>query len=812
MGANQSQGLWRWFFLLAALEAGAATTVLLAVPREAGGYSLGRGAALAFLMLCMLCAAVWAWKPPGLVTVPAGRHAILWCASLVLAVATALFLLRYLDPERLLQYYQRLSAVLWFVLALSVQALLILLIRRYGLHTDGIMASKGLLRSAGIAFGVLLSALGLVTVTRLGVTPDAAYWGEPGIPILGWQLCIAVLGGLGVLLLSLRFGHSAKLDAMLATAIWLFAVAIWLSVPLQVVQNSFYAPIRPPTGQPFPNSDAGYYDSMAHSLLIGYPYQGEIPSRPLYIAFLTVLHLVAGERYDLIIAGQTLVLALIPVVFYGLGSYLHSRSAGAIAALAAIGREWTSLLVSSETRVSNTKTLLVDLPTLLALLVCCFFAARWLDRKENRSGLIAGGTLGLLLLLRTQAIAVLPIVVLSWLLAFRARQRRRYVQLVAFLAAITLSILPWLVHNYLIGGQLSIDAPFQFRIIASQYQYTGNLDIDNVDLEGKSLLGILTTFAIRDPKFVFGFIANHALATQIGGLLALPLIHTYNGLLADVDLYWVAWDGSLSGSNWLLVVGYLGVIAAGMAAAWHRKRWVGMLPLAFSVGYSATNGIARFSGWRYDLPADWMAYFYFALGTAELMAFLACLFGARGDQLFPVGEDGTSRPARRIEFPVVAALFIVIGMLPWLGEHIAAPRYADAGPPGLATRLSSAAAVQALGISAADIELAAASPNAVLEIGRVLYPRFFTRGNGLASAHPWPAYAPRDFPRLGFLLLNQDRHEMILPARQIPQDFEHAADAIVLGCANADYIEARLVLFPDAGVAHRGASPTDPCP
>jgi hypothetical protein len=52
---------------------------------------------------------------------------------------------------------------------------------------------------------------------------------------------------------------------------------------------------------------------------------------------------------------------------------LHSRLAGLTVALLAIFREWTNLLVSSDTRVSNTKTLLVDMPTLLLVLLACLF-------------------------------------------------------------------------------------------------------------------------------------------------------------------------------------------------------------------------------------------------------------------------------------------------------------------------------------------------------------------------------------------------------------------------------------------------------
>jgi hypothetical protein len=89
--------------------------------------------------------------------------------------------------------------------------------------------------------------------------------------------------------------------------------------------------------------------------------------------------------------------------------------------------------------------------------------------------------------------------------------------------------------------------------------------------------------------------------------------------LAEINLYWLAWNGTLTWPNVLLLVFYLAIIALGLVSGWRRGRWAGLAPLGFSLGYSLANGIARFSGWRYDLPADWVAYFYFALGAAELL-------------------------------------------------------------------------------------------------------------------------------------------------------------------------------------------------
>ncbi len=625
---------WRWFFALAALEAGAAFFALAWVPRTGSGFSVSRLALLALLFVFFIGGIYFAARLPRKLAKPPQPGYALASAFLALTLAIVLFLLRYFDPGRFLVYYQRVSPLLFYLFILAAQFSLFVLAFNYGFHFDDNSSRQAIYLPTIVTFALLLLVFLFIALTRIGLTPDKAYWGEPGVPLMGWQFGLTILVGICILLVGLRERSPSRFDVIVPLALWLLAVVIWLSVPVSVMQNSFYAPMNPPTNQPFPNSDAGYYDSMAQSLLIGYPYLGDIPTRPLYVVFLAFLHWLAGDRYNLIIAGQTLLLALFPVILYFLGKKLHSRTAGVIIALFAIFREWTSLLISSQTRVSNTKTLLVDLPTLLLLLVACLFALRWLERKDWRSGLVAGGMFGLLLLLRTQSMLILPLLFILVILAFGLRSRGWMLALVFFLVGFAVTITPWLLHNYLKSGQLTFDAPFEYQVIASQYQYTGNLNLQGVDLQGKSLIGILLTFAIKDPKFVLGFIATHFFATQINGLLALPLIEPYNGLFAPLNLYWISWDGNLSWYNFALVIIYLAVIAVGLGAVWKRFRWVGLVPLAFSLGYSMANGLARFSGWRYDLPADWISYFYFGIGVAEILGAVALIFGAKSEKIF----------------------------------------------------------------------------------------------------------------------------------------------------------------------------------
>ena len=721
------------------------------------------------------------------------------------------FLLRWYDPDLFLPYFERAWPFLAFVLLFSLQSAFLLTLLQVGLHKP----PERNWRPALLAFSLLLLVYAFASLTRLGLIPDEAYWGEPGVPMQGWQLFFIILGSAAFLLFHMApwfNNRPGRTEAITILSIYFLAVFIWLSVSNDVLRNSFYFPIDPPANTPFPYSDSGYYDYMAHSLLIGTDYTGQIPTRPLYILFLTGLHLLFGERYDLIIAGQTAVLAVFPVLLYGLGRKLHSRLAGLTIALLAIAREWTNLMVSSATRVSNTKTLLVDLPTLALVLLSCLLVMRWLKRKEAIGAFIAGGAFGLLLLLRSQTLLILPFLFLLVVLTYRGASRRWLAPSLFFLLGLSLAVGPWLTHNYLQSGKFTFDAPFQLQLLASQYAYTGNLDFSSVDLEGKGLFGILLTFALRDPGFVIGFITNHFLATEIGALLALPLVAPFKGMLAPINLYWTSFDGHLSWINQLLLIGYLAVIALGSGAAWRRWRWIGLLPLAYNLGYALANGIGRFSGWRYDLPADWIAYFYFGIGVAELLTWLAGFFGA-GEGRF-LSPDKTGAKGKRITirpWASFALIFLLVGSAPWLAKSLSNAHFPEKSSDELITELISNPGLQEMGLSLQEAREFAHDPEAIAVQGRILYPRYFFRNSGLTSSTPWQSYAPRDYPRLGFLLINRNVREVVLPIRKEGIENVHAQDALILGCNRGAYIEARWVVFPRSDLEYLSNFKLSPC-
>ncbi|MCZ2126270.1 MAG: glycosyltransferase family 39 protein [Anaerolineales bacterium] len=795
------------FFFCAAFQSALAAVALWRVPAE--GLSFARlilFGAIIFLFLSGIGLGFYSRRDSLRFERLLSTPIIFSSALLSLTFGISLFLLRYLAPERLLPYYERLSPLLGLLFFLALESAFFLLYLKNGFRLQALTERRDLFRAALLPFGAFLLLFLFVALTKIGVTPDTGYWGEPGVAIQGWHFILSLLIGISLLFFSAK--NFAQKNPHFETrylpfAIYLVAAALWLSVPLETLRGSFYAPASAPTNISLPYSDAGFYDYLAQSLLIGTKYVGGIPPRPLYVLFLAVLHFFFGQNYPAIINAQVLVLALFPVVLYFLAKRIHSPAAGVLVALFAVFREYTGLWIASNTRVANSKIFTTDLPTAFGVALICLVCLRMLERRDLRSTVVAGGAFGALLLLRTQSALTLPFLFLLILLAFNFNWRKWIQTGIIFTLALTLTVSPWLIHNRQISGKFSFDDPKQVAVIYSQYSLTGNLDLSQFDPETDSVRERIISFTLAHPAYVANFFAAHFLNTEIGGVLALPLIKPFNGLQKPVNLYWVDWNGSLECHNALLVLFYLFIAACGIGGAWRRLKWAGLIPLTFNVGYAVSNGIARFSSWRYNLPVDWVFYFYFAIGVVELFALAFSSFNikvnlnAKAQNL----EGAQERFSLRALAPLL--IFIFVGAAPWLAEGFAAPRYASA--QGELTQKFVAA-----GYAQNEVAAFLQQPNAILEEGRLLYPRMYWRGEGLASANPWPAYAAQNFSRIGFTLLNARFQHFAFPTDQL-LNFPQGADAILLAC-KSDYglPLVRVILFD--GATYQNAPLDEPCP
>jgi len=263
------------------------------------------------------------------------------------------------------------------------------------------------------------------------------------------------------------------------------------------------------------------------------------------------------------------------------------------------------------------------------------------------------------------------------------------------------------------------------------------------------------------------------------------------------------WNGSLEWYNLILILIYLSIIAIGFGIAWKKLGWLGLIPLAFNLGYAMSNGIARFSSWRYNLPVDWVIYFYFAIGLIELFSIVSNLFGKKliepNKKSFEI--KNISLREFRPQYIFIVLAFMFIGSTPWLAKGIAEPRY-TASQNDLIVQLESN------GYNRAEIESFLSQPNALIIEGRLLYPRFYRRTEGLSSTNPWPAYAVKDFARLSFLVINENRYDVIFPTREI-YNFQQGSDVIVLACQFDNAFYARVVNFGNQNF--QSAPLTDDC-
>ena len=819
---NNFSKFWPWFFFAAAFQSVFAIFALLLIPTE-NGISIARLGLLGVLTIFFFGGIYFGFiarKNGSAFDKFASTSNILFSALLALTSSLLLFLLRYLNPERLLPFYERLSPLLWYFLIISIQAILFLLLVKNGFHGSELPKRKQLFQYSLIAFCLLISIFLFVAITKIGITPDTAYWGEPGVAIQLWHFIVAILLGFSTFLLSifyLRITHHELLRSipvgqitnyLLPITIYLTACILWISVPLETLANSFYAPSSPPINIPLPYSDAGYYDFASQSLLIGTGYFGGIPPRPLYVTFLAFLHLLFDQDYAAIMNAQVCVLAIFPVALYFLAKKLHTPAAGVTVALFAIFREYTNLWIASNTRVANSKIFTTDFPTAMAFAIMCLVAIWWLQNRNLKSTLIAGGAFGLMLLFRTQSTITLPLLFLVVLFVLQFKWGEWIKTGIVFVSAMILAVLPWLTHNYTISGQFSFDDPNQVAVIYSQYSFTNNLDLSQFDPETDSVSGRILSFTLENPAYVANFIATHFLNTEIGGLLALPLIKPFNGLLEPVNLYWIEWNGSLEWYNLLLILFYLIIIAIGFGAAWKKMKWLGLIPLAFNLGYALSNGIARFSSWRYNLPVDWVIYFYFAIGIVEVFSIITSLIGNKNRVSITLSSTSSLVEDKNIslrEFRpqtiFILFAFIFIGALPWLAKGIASPRY-------ISSQNELIAKLEFNGFDQTEIESFLTQPNAILIEGRLLYPRMYRRNEGLSSTNPWPAYAQKDFARIGFVLINENSYNMIFPTREV-LDFKQGADVIILACQTENLIHVRVIDFGNK--SFQSTPLTEPC-
>lgn len=838
-------------FLLIGIEALGGLVYLLLLPADPKnavlwGYSAARltmaGGMLA-MNLVFVAAAGLTWRRYDRIELGmkwlSEKPPRLWGAGILLALMAiaawiAVWLPAYRFGNKLLLYERLVPVLVWIGLSCG-QGLLALLVWRDVLNFRrfwlAVRSEKELWWL--VAGGLSLFALVQIAAARLEflATHDAMQYNPPGAPVLPVQVLAGCLAGVGALVLAKLLLHktpTARLDALwgkidlgIFIVIWVSAAIIWIQTPMQ---PTFFAPLqRPPDGVLFPYSDAALYDRTAEFALMGLGLRnGAYVDKPLYSAFLTILHLIGGQNYNLITAMQAAVFALLPALAYLLGKRLHSRPAGIAAALLVIFRGVNAIAGGHWIQTAHARLLLSEMPTALALAFLVYFMTRWVDNpRERLYPVLAGGVLGLSTLIRHNPWFLVPVIMLIALTVYWRQWKRWLAQVSLFGLALLMVISPWMYYS-----QKTVGTPWYFMIPLRGVIWKGRLQ---PELNESSLAPALERTYVASSAGITtagGMVLSQSgnvlpemkqSATGVARVVQILAVHVYNNLRGSLLILpetWIAddldhtlnapdsvWQGGWTEGVSVLMVVNVFLLLIGIATSWKKLRIGGIVPFIMYVGYIIALSVARTSGGRYLVPIDWVVLLYYAIGIVQVSVWVT---GIRPIHERKIEKQVNDITPARLWIMGIAGLFLVAGMIPFVQEMIphSLPSSNEAGLP-------SAEWMEAAGLDPSAIDEFLGQDGAVVRYGKAVYPRFYQWKEGESLG----CYGARAYPRLVFELIGDEgTHCVTLPYANLTYDVQlQYGTAVVLGCeGGGDWV----VMFPEKDLALVRFTQTDPpaCP
>lgn len=677
-----------------------------------------------------------------------------------------------------------------------------------------------------VSFGLILSIAGFMAFTRLGLLPPPNSWGfgwgDPAVPVLIGQGLWAL--GAGALFLGLfalarpwfqqRHISLKKLDLLLCLVIWGVALVVWNRQPFD---SNWFAPApRPPTFERYPYSDAFIHDVIAQNLLIGEGLrwaEHQVPRRPLYGLFLAGLHALAGQDYDRVIQWQMLGLALFPVAVYLLGTRLHHRATGIVAAVLIIFREQNALVLSETINISHAKLLMSDLPTAVLVSGFTLLCVLWLQNPPRHRALplALGGVLGLTMLVRTQALLLIGVPLLVSLLVLGRRAWGRWGQSALLMGlGLLLVVSPWLWRNWRLTGGLAFDETnSQVGMIARRLS-TSPEDFDSALRPGETeaeytrrMSQQTVTYLLRYPGKIAHLITASFLHSHVSTALTLPASAWGESAEDYVRRtgYWFKWEGDFQPATYFPLALNLSLVAIGLGAAWGKKKWLGWLPLGIFWVYALSNAIATISGWRFMLPADWVGILYFSMGFVQVSLFAGKSLAPRsGPEPLP-NPDPESTPSPSGSpalFTSLGVFLFLIGLSLPLAEFLIPLHFTPLEKTQTLAYLTEHGITLPASLQQ-PVENALAQSETVVLTGRGLYPRYFPAEEGLLGGD-WPSSGPRACDRLSLFLVGPANTDILLPLTESPT-FPNATDLVIVGYPGKNFVEAVVIIPLDPSVS-----------
>ena len=726
---------------------------------------------------------------------------------------------------RFIAHYQRLSPLVTWLLVFSfITPLCLHHLKKHEPHpflSNQLRQTKVTL----VIFACLIALWVIIATTGIGTVPDSTYWDDhKPVPLMEGQLFVVFWATAFFFLLYYlvkketvpKENSKAKkniderwLTAGIFLIIWLSAILVWVQAP---IPNSYFTPpVKPPNYEVYPYSDARIHDSDSLGILLGEVNATQrIIRRPLYAVFLAGLHTIGGNDYTAIILLQTIVLALVPALIYLLVNYLGNRPAGILAAIITILIEWNTLQVASLTTTSNTKLLMTEWPAMFLLVALVYSLVKWADKSEEWGyrPLIVGGSLGGLILLRSQSLVLIPFILAIFFIYLKGKWKTFLFSSGLFILGVLILISPLLIRNSLITGKLTFEDPRYTQAVIQRFEeqkYIGGIpQQEELNESNTDLFGAAFRFMLNNPVQYIGFVANNFFHNEILDIFILPVrsipIQGVTELFDARGLFWLKSENRIYFPQMFLLSLHLTLLSIGIAYAFTQWKFRGLIPLIIHLAYNFSNAISRISGWRFFLPVQWVIIFYFSLGIIQVLQWIFFYFGIsiknftrqenHPPQSKPFNEQKTSTLTRKT-WATLSILLVLGALLPLLMTTIP-PRYMGQNREELIQQLFSDKNWAMYTEEKREIESQLNNKNISIFKGMAFYPRFYREDDGEPGLNPG-IYKPQPYPRILFLLISDKRQDILLPIKNSPQFFPNGSEVIVAGRENPTGFEAILV-------------------
>ncbi len=797
-------GHWQLLFNLWSLQGIAALVWLVVIPTDtdsplAFGFSPARlvliGGAIALTTISIV---LWFQSHRSIFIQTWGNindHFVFWDLAYLAALLTVIVAVIFLGAVPLFQsnplylvYAARLRPlVMWFGLS-GLELAVWIAWNRYENAKQIFVAVQPVWRRVIFLVAIFLLLGIFIFTTKIGMTPDYN-WGDPPIPFLEWQIFITLIFiGFFVFFPNI---FSREKQKWIPFGIYVFTLALWLSQPINPAFTA--TPPRAPNLEIYPFSDPQFYAQSAQSALVGNGFLWpEVPARPFYVAFLTWIHLLGFQKYSIIIALQTFVLAIFPVILYLLGREVGGKPLGIGLSLLAAFRDINSnVAVRFASNVTYSKLLLSELPTALLISLATLLSIRWLrsSKRSIWSSLLIGGLIGAAALIRLQSsILILP---LTCFALFAFPDRKQWLKSsILMVAGFAITITPWLVRNYIATGGLVLDNPLsQTMTMARRWGGSSGNELlprlpgENDAQYSSRLTGMAITSFRKNPGFILHAAANHFINNEVTSLLAFPI---RDKIVSPLELFkpqHAFWATPLTSNQFPLFMFYLLLFSIGIAAAWHYHGLVGLLPLGLGFVYNLWTALFLSSGERFIVPLDWSVHLYELFGSIVVGGLLLSFAqGARENVLTwmqslryeSAAIDASPVSSRRYFLRSLTAVLLVSALLP-VTEFIFPQRY----PPKSQSEL-----MQQIGVAVKEGE--------IVLYGRALYPRYYSAGDGEPETAKI-GYGPEERARLVFFLVGTKNELVIFELKDPPPFFPNISDVYMIGTQMDNYFSPRVV-------------------